>query len=100
MTRIITYDGITGALIDDYDDGLPDPVPATVSARQIKLALLAADLLDDVEAFAASQDRAVQISWEYAVEFERQDPMLTAMAAAFGLTDEQVDDLFRAAAEL
>lgn len=76
------------------------PTPQAVSARQIKLALLAMDLLDDVDAFAASQDRVVQISWEYAVEFLRGDPMLAAMADAFGMTGEQIDDIFRAAAVL
>jgi len=98
MTWVRDYNGETGELISEYE--IPDPVPQVVSARQIKLAMLDADLLDEVEAFAAQQDRAVQISWEYAVEFQRQDPMLVAMAGAFGLTDEQVDDLFRAAALL
>lgn len=74
------------------------PTPQTVSARQIKLALLGMDLLDDVDAFTASQDRAVQISWEYAVEFHRTDAMLAGMAVAFGMSDAQIDTIFRAAA--
>lgn len=100
MTRHIVYDGLTGELISDTDDGLPVPVPALVSARQIKLALLSDGLLDQVDTFATAQDRAVQISWEYATEFQRQDALLLAMATAFGMTDEQVDDLFRLAATL
>jgi hypothetical protein len=79
----------------------PDhPVPDSVSRRQMKLALLGAGMLDQVEAFVAGADRAVQISWADAVEFRREDPMLTAAADAFGLTSEQRDDLFRAAAAL
>lgn len=73
-------------------------VPDTVSARQMKLALLGADLLDPIEAFVATQDRGVQISWEYATEFHRNDAMLADMAQAFGLTGDQVDDIFRTAA--
>ena len=75
-------------------------VPATATPRQMKLAMLGAGLLDNVEAFVAGADRSVQISWEYATEFDRFAPMLNAMAQAFGLTEAQVDDLFRAAATL
>lgn len=75
-------------------------VPDAVSARQMKLALLGAGLLDNIEAFVSSQDRAVQISWEYATEFHRGDPLLAGMAKAFGMTGEQVDEIFRTAAGL
>ena len=76
-------------------------VPAVVTVRQAKLALLQAGLLDDVEAaIAASADRAVQIEWEYATEFLRDWPALLAMQPALGLTDTQIDDLFRRAATL
>lgn len=75
-------------------------IPDVVSARQMKLTLLGADLLDDIETFVSSQERGVQISWEYATEFHRGDPLLAGMAKAFGLTDEQVDEIFRTAAGL
>lgn len=76
------------------------PTPQTVTILQIRLALLAAGLLDQLEAFVATQDRAVQLGWEYALEFQRGDQTLVAMAAAFGLTPDQIDELFRAAAAL
>ena len=76
------------------------PVPEAVSPRQIKLALLAEGMLDPIEAFVSGADRAVQIAWEYAVEFRREDPLLTQMAAGFGMSSGQVDDLFRHAATL
>jgi hypothetical protein len=75
-------------------------VPDVVSARQMKLALLGAGLLDTVEAFVALQPREVQISWEYAIEFRRDDLMLADMAEAFGMGHEQVSQIFRAAAAL
>jgi hypothetical protein len=78
----------------------PEPVPESVSPRQIKLALLGAGLLDEVEAFAAQADRATQISWEYATAFLRDDALLNAMAAAFGVSGDQLDQLFRTAAAL
>jgi hypothetical protein len=73
-------------------------VPQITSPRQLKLALLSAGLLDAVDAFVASADRAVQISWEYSTEFHRDHPLLGAMIQAFGMSQEQVDQLFITAA--
>lgn len=79
---------------------VPAPVPPVISARQIKLALLASGQFDQIEAFVAQQGREVQIGWEYAVEYLRNDPTLLAMADAFGMKDDQIDDLFRLAVTL
>lgn len=75
------------------------PVPVTVSRFQARAALLAADLLQAVEAaIAASGNPVAQLAWADAVEFRRDSPTIAAMAAALGLTDAQVDNLFRTAA--
>lgn len=111
VTRnIITLgDGVEYPLRDGWTLGDPDihpmpvepePIPQVVSPRQMKLAMLGAGLLDSVETFVASQDKTVQISWEYATEYVRSDPLLNQMAAAFNMTSDQVDDLFRSAATL
>lgn len=77
----------------------PPPPPITqVSMRQARLALLAADLLDDVEAAIVQADRAVQIEWEYATVVDRASPLVTAIGTALGLTDVQIDALFADAA--
>lgn len=76
------------------------PVPAMVTPRQIRLLLLQQDLLDDVEALIAEQDRAVRITWEFATEFRRGDPFLLAMAQGLGLDEVQLDQFFVAAAAL
>jgi len=78
----------------------PEPVPQRITALQARRALLAADMLDQVEAAIARQPRAVQITWEYATEIHRDDPMLIEVAQAIGLTTNTLDDLFRAAAKL
>lgn len=75
-------------------------VPTTISIRQAKLALLQAGLLDDVEAAIAQADRAIQIEWEYAIEFKRDWPTLLALQPILGLTDRQIDDLFVLASTL
>jgi hypothetical protein len=75
-------------------------IPKVVTIRQAKLALLQSNLLDDVEAAMTQAGRATQIEWEYATEFERDWPALTAMQPLLGLTDTQIDDLFKLASGL
>lgn len=75
-------------------------VPASVTPRQVRLLLLSQGLLDDVQAMIAAQDQATRITWEFALEFRRDDPLLNALAANLGLTDQQIDDFFIAAAAL
>lgn len=77
------------------------PVPQVISRRQAKQALLQAGLLDVADAaISAGGDRAAQIDWVDAQEFRRDWETLISMQNALGLTDEQVDDLFRLAATL
>ena len=78
----------------------PIAVPASVTAFQARAALLAAGLLDEVEAAVAAADRLTQTAWEYALRFERVSPTIAALAAALGLGDAELDDLFRAAAKI
>ncbi|WP_064696056.1 hypothetical protein [Rhizobium aegyptiacum] len=77
------------------------PLPvASVSARQFKLQLLAAGLLDGVDAWVAQQSRDVQIAYEYSGTFVRNSPMMEIGFAAMGFTPQQIDGFFVAAAEL
>jgi hypothetical protein len=83
----------------------PKPIPAKVTMRQARLILLQAGLLDQVEgAIAAIENpverRAAEITWEYSIEVERTNPLVTRLSTVFGLTDEQVNDMFRQAAKL
>lgn len=71
-----------------------DGIPYKISIRQAKLALLGAGLLDDIENAMASADRSVQISWEYATEFERDNPLILYFQSQLNLSKEQVDNLF------
>ena len=95
------FQRVDGVVVQVLDVEPWDPVPAVVSRRQMKLALNAAGKLDDVEAFvAASNDRAVNISWEDATEFHRCDAMINAMAPLVGFNSEDLDNLFRNAAAI
>jgi len=51
----------------------------------------------------ASVDAAggeTKITWDYATEFLRTDPLIASIGTSLGLTDEQIDVLFRYAAKL
>ena len=82
------------------------PVPASVTARQIRLWLVSHGVsLAAVEAAIdgipdQQQRELVRVEWEYAPYVERSHPMLVPLAAALGLSEAQVDAAFREAAAL
>jgi hypothetical protein len=78
----------------------PPPPIESVSARQFKLQLLAAGLLDQVDAWVKSQSKAVQIAYEYSGNFVRSEPMMASGFTAMGFTDPQIDAFFEAASKL
>lgn len=92
------YDGYS--LIEWIAQGPEASVPLSVSPRQVRLLLLQQNLLADVEAMIAAQDEATRITWEYAIEFRRDDPLLSQLASSLGLSEAQIDKFFVAAAGL
>lgn len=85
----------------------PQPtVPDRISARQIRLWLIAAGtqltqidtLIDGIE--DQQQRDYTRVEWEYAPYIERTHPMVATFAAALGLTEAQVDAGFIAAANM
>lgn len=84
---------------------LPPPTPKIVTMRQARLALFDAGLLDAVEpmiAAIADEDHRLraQIEWASANDVERDNPFTAFLAAALGLSDAELDQLFRTAAYL
>lgn len=79
-------------------------VPEVVTMRQARLALLGAGLLAQVNAAVANmpgaEGDAARIEWEYAQEVRRDSPLVAALSAALGLTDETLDNLYKVAAGL
>ncbi len=79
--------------------------PMVCTARQARTAMLdtpygTGTLLDAAIAAVAQSPRSVQIAWEYGSEWRRDDPNISAIAAALGLSEDQVDDLFIKAMQL
>ena len=103
----VQVDGVLGVYLQvDWEQMREDemrarnPVPQQVTMRQARLALLNAGLLDDVEIVIAAAGREAQLEWEYAAVVDRSNPAVAAVQQQHGLTDAQIDDLFREAARL
>ena len=75
------------------------PVPPSVSPKQIRFALNAANLRSFVDAAVASADQSAQDAWEYATEVRRNDAFVNGMAVALDLSSADVDALFISAAQ-
>lgn len=93
-----------------YSNGMfspPPPEPEVfkdLTMRQFKLGLHGAGLLSAVDAAIANlpepQKSIAQIEFEYATIVVRTNPLVEILSAALGLTEEQVNDLWRTAQEL
>ena len=96
----------SGTVIGMNQQAVDDTVPASVSARQIRLWLIQNGIsLASVEAAIDAipdtlQRDLVRVEWEYAPYVERSHPMLVPLAAALGLSEDQVDQAFVEAATL
>ena len=112
VVHVIDEDGISrtsmlaSALPSETVIEPADPPPpiiiSSVTMRQARLALLAAGLLDDVEAAIAgisdvNQRKAAEIEWEYAQEVRRDHQWVQDLASGMGL---DLDTLFQQAAAL
>ena len=83
---------------------VPPYVPASVTMRQARLALLGAGLLASVDAVINSlpspQRKAARIEWEYASEVQRNSGLVPMLGVALGIDDATLDALFIGAAAL
>lgn len=102
--RVHTFVKGDGWDVYQHGDEVPvitqDPFFRVLSAVQIRLALEAAGLLSAVEAAVEAAGVAAQIWWRQSQEFTRHHPILLQMVAALGWSDEQVNQLWAAAASL
>lgn len=104
-------DGANAAIGDTWDGSSfsrpvaePVQVPASVTMRQARLALLGAGVLSTVNAAIAAmpgaEGDAARIEWEYARDVERDSPLIAGLVPALGMTEAQIDQLFITAATL
>ena len=67
---------------------------------QGRVALSNAGLLTQVQTAINAADEKTKLAWEYATEWRRNSPMITELGAALSLSDQQIDDLFKSAAQI
>lgn len=75
-----------------------------ISARQLRLWLHGAGLLDEVPALIAAmpepQRTTAQIEWEFSSEYERSHPLVVQLGTALGMTAQDLDLAWTHAARL
>lgn len=71
-----------------------------VTRFQAKAALSAAGLLPLVEEAIAKGDEFIRLAWQEAQSFRRMSPTILELGKALKLTDDQLDALFEAAAQI
>lgn len=79
---------------------LPDSVPQVISRFQARAALLQEGLLKEAEALVNQADDLTKLAWAEAVEFKRGSPMVLELGSRLGLTEDDLDTLFRQAAAI
>lgn len=87
---------------DEHDAAAVEPVPERVTAYQAKAALHLGGHYASVQAIMANEatDPLAVIAWENAGHFRRQSPFIASIGPALGLSDAQIDQLFRDAAAI
>lgn len=92
-----------GNTVEAADPVIP-PRITKVTMRQARLALLSAGYLSAINAAIANmtgaQGDAARIEWEYSQEVQRDRGLVLSLGASLGLTTEQLDSLFVAAAAI
>ena len=73
----------------------PPVIPSVITMRQARLALLQAGKLSEVNAAISQAGEAAQIEWEFATEVHRAWPLVAALQSGLGLTDDDLDALFK-----
>jgi hypothetical protein len=99
VTAVATAQDVRDALANAGLGPLgPDYVPHVVDMWQARAALRDAGKLTAANLAISSQGYEVRDAWEYGNTVRRDAPVIAAMGAALGLSDADIDNLFRLAA--
>lgn len=78
----------------------------SLTARQLRLGLMDAgitstEVVAAIEKMPTERDRkTTAVEWEYATNFERCHPLITAIGNFLGLTNAQIDLMWRSASQI
>ena len=91
-------------VVTDVSDSVNKSVPQEITMRQARLALHEAGLLSNVSTAIASLSEPAktkaQIEWEYSNALQRDNPFVTTLGNALGLSSDDIDNLFITASGL
>lgn len=96
-TTIKRVDGVVTQVA--MTERLPPPV-LKASARQLRLAMNALGLRDEIEEYVASQSRDVQDSWQWTTEFDMNHPFVIGCAEQLNKSEAELVGLFTLAQTL
>ena len=99
--RTITQAEVDAA-VEEITTPRPAPVPQKVTKAQLKLALLSSeiDLSALIAQLPAQEQPIAQILVDDATHFERGASFVGKLGQVAGMTSEEIDDLFRQAAQI
>lgn len=94
-----------GWLYSNNQFSAPSPKLPSISPRQVRLALVLSGIsLETIESAIDSlsepEKTLARISWEYAVEYERENPIVNSLGLMLGFTSNQIDELWAVASTL
>lgn len=76
-------------------DPVPIPPLAPLSSAQVRLVLEQFGLLDTVDSAVNMGSKQLKIEWKHRLMFERDNALLLSMATALGMTNAQLDTMFK-----
>lgn len=97
--NVYIYDGTTWATVEAVEAAERRATMAC-TPRQARLALASAGLYEAVQTSVAQVSDQARIEWEYATMVERNNPIISEMQEALGISDEDLDNLFDLAVTL
>ena len=107
MTGEVTVTDLTPEEIAALPPPAPPPVPQEVTNFQARALLMNMPGSAEGRTLFQDVDDALRVlggvplqAWEYGTVFPRQSELISTMAAQFNLTDEQLDQMFIAAAQI
>ena len=92
------------ALIESYNFASPI-VPKAITPRQARSALFISGITNEmvvsaINTLPSPTKELALITWEFSVEFHRDNPLVATMATMLGWTSDQIDQLWIGASQI
>jgi hypothetical protein len=94
--EVACFIGNNWVVLPSYPTPSPttEPIPQSITPRQIRLQLSAIGMRQVVEDYVATASLEIKDWWEFSLAYERSAPLLVEAATTLGMTSEQLDQFF------